>query len=58
MAETLNGTMQPRGGGGLLGHIGRMIIMVCTGGFAFPNAFIEGLDATAIQRQSESKLKS
>lgn len=48
--------MQPRGGGGILGHIGRMIVMICTGGFAFPNAFIEGMDPSAIQRQTQGKL--
>jgi len=42
---------QPIGSGGVLGHIGRMIVMVCTFGFVYPNAFIEGMNATEIDRK-------
>ena len=52
MEQTLNPNIVPPGPGGTLGHIGRMIVMVCTGGFAFPNAFVEGLDCTAIQEKT------
>ena len=33
-----------------------MIICFCTFGFVFPNAFVEGLDLTAIQRATEGTL--
>jgi len=33
-----------------------MIVMVCTGGFLFPNVFVEGMDCTAIQKESEGTL--
>ena len=33
-----------------------MIICFCTFGFVFPNAFVEGLDLSAIQRASEGNL--
>jgi hypothetical protein len=56
MAETPSETMQPRGPGGVWGHIFRMIVMVCTAGFVYPNAFTEGMDPTALQRRSEGKL--
>jgi hypothetical protein len=44
------------GSGGTLGRIGRMIVMVFTGGFAFPNVFVEGMDCTAIQKETEGNL--
>lgn len=44
-----NKNVVPMGGGGLPGHLLRMIVMICTGGFAFPNTFVEGMDLTAIQ---------
>ncbi len=46
-----NQNVQPIGTGGVLGHIGRMIVMVCTFGFVFPNAFIEGMNATEYDRK-------
>jgi hypothetical protein len=46
----------PAGTGGMLGRIGRMIAMVCTGGFLFPNVFVEGMDCTAIQMETEGTL--
>ena len=44
------------GPGGIVGRIFRMIAMVCTGGFLFPNVFVEGLDCTAIQKKTEGTL--
>ncbi len=43
--------VQPRGAGGILGRIGRIIVMVCTAGFVFPNAWIEGMNPTEIDRK-------
>ncbi len=45
----------PVGAGGVLGHLGRMIIMVVTFGFVFPNAFIEGMDVREIDNQGGGK---
>lgn len=56
MEQALNPTVVPPGPGGTLGHLGRMIVMVCTGGFAFPNAFVEGMDCTAIQKATQGTL--
>lgn len=56
MEQATNPNVVPSGAGGTLGHIGRMIAMVCTGGFLFPNAFVEGKDCTAIQKESEGTL--
>ena len=44
-----NKNVVPIGGGGLPGHLLRMVVMILTGGFVFPNTFIEGMDLTAIQ---------
>ena len=30
--------------------------MVITGGFVYPNAFVEGIDCTAIQKETEGTL--
>ena len=56
MAETQNPNVVPIGPGGLPGRIFRMVVMVCSGGFLFPNVFVEGLDCTAIQKESEGTL--
>lgn len=56
MEQPLNPNLVPRGPGGTLGHICRMIAMVCTAGFAYPRAFVEGLDCTAIQRKTMGTL--
>ena len=56
MAETQNPNVVPVGPGGIVGHIFRMVVMVCTGGFLFPNVFIEGLDCTAIQKTTQGTL--
>jgi hypothetical protein len=45
-----NKNVVPIGGGGVPGHLLRMIVMICTGGFAYPNTFVEGMDLTAIQK--------
>ena len=50
-ASALSSNTHPIGAGGVLGHLGRMIIMVCTFGFVYPNAFIEGMNATEYDRQ-------
>jgi hypothetical protein len=34
----------PVGPGGLAGKIFRCVVHVCTGGFGYPNVFIEGMD--------------
>jgi hypothetical protein len=46
-------TVVPVGGGGLPGHLLRMAVMVFTGGFVFPNTFVEGMDLTAIQKEHQ-----
>jgi hypothetical protein len=56
MEDSLNPNVVPRGPGGLPGLIFRMIVMICTGGMAFPNAFVEGMDCTAIQKDTEGNL--
>jgi len=33
-----------------------MIVMLCTGGMAFPNVFVEGMDCTAIQKKTQGTL--
>ncbi len=48
-----NPNVVPVGPGGVPGHIFRMVVMVCTGGFVYPNTFVEGMDLTAIQKQHE-----
>ena len=39
-----------------LGHWIRMVICFCSFGFVYPNAFVEGMDLTAIQRSTEGDL--
>ena len=56
MEQPLNPNLVPRGPGGFLGHLGRMIAMVLTAGFAYPRAFVEGLDCTAIQKETQGTL--
>jgi hypothetical protein len=56
MEETVNPNVVPRGPGGILGHIFRMIVMLCTGGIIYPNTFVEGMDLTAIQAKTQGKL--
>ena len=56
MEQSINRNIVPVGPGGFLGHIGRMIAMVFTAGFAYPNAFVEGMDCTAIQKQTQGSL--
>ncbi len=45
----------PVGHGGMLGHIGRMIVMLLTFGFVFPNAFVEGMNLTDIDNSYSAK---
>ena len=46
----------PVGPGGAVGRIGRIIVMLCTGGMAFPNVFVEGMNLTEIQKRTEGAL--
>ncbi len=41
---------------GTIGHWLQMIICFCSFGFIYPNAFVEGMDLTAIQRATEGTL--
>ena len=56
MEKTVNPNVVPIGGGGVVGHALRMIICLCTGGMAFPNTFVEGMDLTAIQEKTQGQL--
>jgi hypothetical protein len=56
MEQAPNRNIVPRGPGGMLGHIGRMIAMIFTSGFVFPRAFVEGMDCTAIQKETQGTL--
>ena len=49
-SEERNPNVVPMGPGGLPGHLFRMIVMICTGGFVYPNTFVEGMDLTALQK--------
>ena len=46
----------PYGPGGSLGRFGRILIFVFTGGFLYPNVFIEGMDCTRIQDAMQGDL--
>ena len=56
MEASQNPNVVPVGPGGLAGLIFRRLMMVCTGGFLYPNSWIEGLDCTALQKQSQGTL--
>ena len=56
MEQPVNPNLVPIGRGGTAGHIARMIAMVLTAGFAYPRAFVEGLDCTEIQRKTQGTL--
>ena len=56
MEKSLNRNVVPQGPGGVWGRLGRMIVMVCTGGFVYPNVFVEGMDCTAIQEETQGDL--
>ena len=45
-----NKNVVPIGGGGTPGHLLRMLVMICTGGFVYPNTFVEGMDLTTLQK--------
>ncbi len=45
-----NKNIVPIGSGGVPGHLLRMLVMIFTGGFIYPNTFVEGMDLTAIQK--------
>ena len=46
----------PYGSGGALGRLGRIVIFLFTGGFLYPNVFIEGMDCTKIQDAMQGNL--
>lgn len=46
----------PYGTGGAFGRFGRILIFVFTGGFLYPNVFIEGMDCTRIQDAMQGDL--
>ena len=46
----VNKNVVPVGPGGVPGHLFRMLVMIFTGGFMYPNTFVEGMDLTAIQK--------
>jgi hypothetical protein len=46
----------PYGNGGKLGRFGRMVVFMFTGGFLFPNVFIEGMDCSRIQDEMQGNL--
>jgi hypothetical protein len=46
----------PVGPGGFLGRLGRMVVFAVTGGFLYPNVFIEGMDCTKIQDAMQGTL--
>ena len=56
MEASQNPNVVPVGAGGVLGLIVRRIVMVCTGGFCFPNSWVEGIDCTAIQKETMGTL--
>jgi hypothetical protein len=46
----------PVGPGGVAGRIGRMVIFVFTGGFLYPNVFVEGMDCSKIHDAQQGTL--
>jgi hypothetical protein len=46
----------PVGNGGILGRFGRIVVFLLTGGFLYPNVFIEGLDCSKIQDAMQGDL--
>jgi hypothetical protein len=46
----------PIGPGRMLGRLGRIVIFTFTGGFLYPNVFIEGMDCTKIQDAMQGDL--
>ena len=56
MDQSQNPNVVQSGGGGVPGHVCRMIVCVCTGGMVFPNTFVEGMDLTAIQGRTQGTL--
>lgn len=56
VTPALNPNVVPVGGGGAPGRAFRMFLMLLTGGFAFPNTFVEGMDLTVRQKETEGML--
>ena len=46
----------PVGNGGIAGRFGRIVVFVFSGGFLFPNVFIEGMDCSKIQDAMQGSL--
>ena len=46
----------PVGPGGFFGRLGRMVVFAVTGGFLYPNVFIEGMDCTKLQDATQGSL--
>ena len=46
-----NPNIVPIGPGGAAGRFFRMLVSICTGGYMYPNAFVEGMDLTAIDQK-------
>lgn len=45
----------PVGKGGTMAHVARMVIMVLTFGFVFPNAFVEGMNLRDLDNGTAAK---
>jgi hypothetical protein len=39
-----------------IGRLGRMVVFFLTAGFMYPNVFIEGIDPTRIQSETQGNL--
>ena len=39
-----------------IGRLGRMLVFFLTAGFMYPNVFIEGIDPTRIQSETQGSL--
>jgi hypothetical protein len=46
----------PVGPGGVIGRLWRFLVFCATGGFLYPNVFIEGLDCSKIQGAQQGTL--
>ena len=53
--DKTSGTPQSRAAA-RLSHLGRISVFFLTAGFAYPNVFVEGMDLTKIQGDTEGDL--
>ncbi len=58
MEQSVKPNVVPVGPGGVPGRVFRMVLMLLTGGFMYPNTFVEGMDLTAMQKLTEGGLYS